>query len=112
MLASGCLGAPGKAANLLMPGALCFCAAGPPQATFDLRLLAGGAPPASSPAPPRQRDRHPIIDTKSGFPRISDVVYISGPTQFLFMNYMQLDVKDGPTIRVHASAWDETVEWH
>jgi hypothetical protein len=50
-------------------------AAGPPQATFDPRLLAGGALLASSPAPPRQRDRHPIIDTKSGFSRISDVVY-------------------------------------
>lgn len=39
-------------------------------------------------------------------------IVISGPTRFLFMNYMQLDVKDGPTIRVHASAWDETVERH
>ncbi len=39
-------------------------------------------------------------------------IVISGPTRFFFMNYMQLDVKDGSTIRVHASAWDETVGRH
>ncbi len=37
---------------------------------------------------------------------------ISGPTRFFFMNYMLLDVKNGPTIRVHARAWDETVGRH
>ena len=39
-------------------------------------------------------------------------VTVSGPARHFFVNYMQLDVKDGPTIRVRAGAWDETVGRH
>ena len=39
-------------------------------------------------------------------------ITVSGPNRLLFLRYMELTVNDGPTIRLPASAWEDTVGRH